>query len=440
MRTRIVALATLAAVLAIVLFGVPLAGLVARYLRDDERQELERVADTAAVTSSIALARDQRPGAMPDTENDTGLALYDTTGHRLSGTGPPRADGPTRKALTGQQTSEENNAEIVLALPIAGDGPPLGAIRAATPLDEVAQRVAQAWLLMAVLGAVAVLLVFLVARSLAARLVRPLDELATAARALGQGDFSTRAHPAGISEIDAVGTALNSTATRLDELITRERAFSADASHQLRTPLTGLRLGLEVALESSGEDLRAAITAAIGDTERLHRTIEDLLALARDSPRAGDPLELAPLLTEMRRTWSPRLVTAGRALHIDEQANAAPRALASSAAVRQVLSVLLDNAAVHGSGAVTLRTRDAGDVLAIDVSDEGDGITAPIAGLFLRRSSGDPGHGIGLALARALAEAEGGRLNLTHPAPPTFTLLIPTADDEQPVALAGARR
>jgi hypothetical protein len=94
MRTRIVALATLAAVLAIVLFGVPLAGLMARYLRDDERQELEQVADTAAVASSIALARSRRPGAMPETENDTGLALYDTTGHRLSGTGPAgrRAD------------------------------------------------------------------------------------------------------------------------------------------------------------------------------------------------------------------------------------------------------------------------------------------------------------------------------------------------------------
>jgi signal transduction histidine kinase len=439
MRRRIVALATLAAVLAIVLFGVPLAGLVARYLRDDERQELERVADTAAVASSIALARGQRPGAMPDSENDTGLALYDTTGRRLSGTGPPLADGPTRKALTGEQSSAENSAEIVLALPIAGDGPALGAIRATTPLDEVAQRVGQAWLLMAVLGAVAVLMVFLVARSLAARLVRPLEQLATAARALGQGDFSTRAHPAGINEIDAVGTALNSTATRLDELITRERAFSADASHQLRTPLTGLRLGLEVALESSEEDLRAAITAAIGDTERLHQTIEDLLALARDSPRAGDPLDLAPLLAEMGGTWSPRLITVGRELRIAEQATAAPRALASGAAVRQVLSVLLENAAVHGRGAVTVRTRDVGDALAIDVSDEGDGITAPIAGLFLRRSSGDPGHGIGLALARALAEAEGGRLNLTHPAPPTFTLLVPTADDQHAVGLIGTR-
>ncbi|MDT7619959.1 MAG: hypothetical protein QOF99_860 [Pseudonocardiales bacterium] len=429
MRRRIVGLATLAAVLAIALFGIPLAGTVAKYLLDDERSELEQVADVAAVSSSIRLARNEPPGAMPETEDGTDLGLYDTAGHRISGSGPLEADELTHAAQAGTETSGEANGEIVLALPISANGPVLGVVRAATPHSEAYTRITEAWLLMAALGTVAVLLVWLVARMLAARLIRPLEELASAAHALGGGDFSVRAHPAGIPEIDSVSVALNSTAARLDELLARERAFTADASHQLRTPLTALRLGLEVALEAPGQDLRAAIGAAIDDTERLQSTIEDLLELARDSTRSTDLLELTPLLTELEYTWAARLAANGRALHITAPADP-PTARASTAAVRQVLTVLLDNAVGHGGGGVTVAIRDAGQALAIDVSDQGAGVTIPTDQLFTRRAAGAAGHGIGLALARSLAEAEGGRLRLTTPSPPTFTLLLPTAGSD----------
>src|SRR5262249_20943184 len=99
--------------------------------------------------------------------------------------------------------------------------------------------------------------------------------------------------------------------------------------------------------------------------------------------------------------------------------------LASTAAVRQVLTVLLDNAATHGSGTVSVAVRNAADALAIDVSDEGAGITAPEPELFTRRSRLAEGHGIGLGPARGPAQAGGGGLRLTCPVPPTFTLLIP---------------
>ena len=87
--------------------------------------------------------------------------------------------------------------------------------------------------------------------------------------------------------------------------------------------------------------------------------------------------------------------------------------------------MLLDNAATHGSGLVTVNIRNAAGALAIDVADQGPRIGAPEAELFARRSQRAAGHGIGLALARRLAEAEGGRLRLTHPVPPTFSLLLP---------------
>src|SRR5882757_9128771 len=433
-RRRIVAVATLAAVLAIGLFGVPLAATVAKYLLDDERGELERVADVAAVSSSIALARGEPPTPMPHTERGTDLGLYDTSGHRISGSGPRSADEPTQRALAGHHVSEEHTDESLVALPISASGTVLGVIRATTPFSEVYRRVGEAWLAMAGLGVIAVLLVWLVARALAARLIRPLQQLATAAEALGDGDFSARAAPAGIPEIDSVSTALNTTATRLDDLLARERAFSTDASHQLRTPLTGLRLGLEVALDTPGQDLRAAISTAIEDTERLQATIEDLLKLARTAARPTELVDVLPLLTELRAAWLRRPDTGRRPFRINATTSPAT-AHTSTAALRQVLTVLLDNAALHGAGTVTVTVRDAGDALAIDVADEGPGITTEPAQLFTRRPP-DPnareanGHGIGLALARSLTEAEGGRLRLSTLTPPTFTVLLPAAVGE----------
>ena len=104
---------------------------------------------------------------------------------------------------------------------------------------------------------------------------------------------------------------------------------------------------------------------------------------------------------------------------------AAPRA--SAVAVRQVLAVLVDNATVHGRGTVTLTVREAADAMAIDVADEGPGVREPEHVLFARRPETGDAHGIGLALARRLAEAEQGRLKLTRPSPPVFTLLLPPA-------------
>ena len=102
-------------------------------------------------------------------------------------------------------------------------------------------------------------------------------------------------------------------------------------------------------------------------------------------------------------------------------------ARASAAAVRQVLAVLVDNAARHGSGTVGVRVREAADAVAIDVSDQGRGVHEPEHVLFARRPATARPHGIGLALARRLAEAENGRLTLTRPSPPVFTLLLPPA-------------
>jgi signal transduction histidine kinase len=107
-----------------------------------------------------------------------------------------------------------------------------------------------------------------------------------------------------------------------------------------------------------------------------------------------------------------------------------PDPYASAAAVRQVLAVLVDNAVTHGSGVVTVSVREAAGAVAIDVSDEGPGVDQPESLIFDRRADRRDGHGIGLALARRLAEAEQGRLELTCRAPAVFTLLLPAAVEE----------
>jgi signal transduction histidine kinase len=277
------------------------------------------------------------------------------------------------------------------------------------------------------LAAMAIAAAWLVGRRQARRLARPLEDLAVAARRLGDGDFSVRTRQGGIPEIDSVGVALNSTAGRLDDLLARERAFSADASHQLRTPLAGLRLRLEAALESPHQDLKPAVAASLVDADRLESTIDELLALARDRRSDGaSPVDLRELLDELSPEWRGRLALQDRGLDLNHEPGT-PDPRASAAAVRQILAVLVDNATTHGAGTVTVTVREATDAVAIDVSDAGPGVPESEIDLFARQADERSGHGIGLALARRLAEAEDGRLELTRRTPPTFTLLLPPA-------------
>ncbi|MGH3493688.1 MAG: HAMP domain-containing sensor histidine kinase, partial [Sciscionella sp.] len=329
----------------------------------------------------------------------------------------------------GSVHSQSVAGSLVVAVPVADTVHVAGVVRASTSQSEVYPRIALTWLAMLLLGAVAVGLTWLAARRYARRLARPLERLARSATTLGEGDFSVRTEPSGIGEIDAASGALNQTAERIGELVDRERAFTADASHQLRTPLTGLRLGLESGLEASPALYRAVIETAIGQADRLEGTIDDLLALARDV-RQHEVVHIAPIVRQMREHWHGTLAARGRrfTLAIDE---GLPVTRVSTAALRQVLAVLVDNAIVHGEGTVDVHARDAGGALAIDVRDEGSSITVEETTLFRRRvSSADQGHGIGLALARSLAEAEGGRLQLAGRNPSTFSLLLPATESD----------
>jgi signal transduction histidine kinase len=427
MRRRLVQLTVAAAVLAVVLFGLPLALAIDRYARANELRDLERVAEATALAVAEDLGDDDVPDGVPDQADDVELTLYDHHGALLAGNGP-REPGPHVLQATGAEVAAGRHEDmLVVAVPVTHDDDVIGVVRAATSSLAVDRTVWLAWLAMAALATTAVAAVYFVASRQARRIAGPLEELSAAAQRLGDGDFSVRAAPAAIPEIDSVGDSLNSTATRLGDLVQRERSFSADASHQLRTPLAGLRLVLEAAAAGPCGEAASSLSSAVEAVDRLEHTVDDLLALARGSRPDVKPIDVHVVIDEAAREWHHRPDTSQRPLHISIDPDAPP-CVASESAVRQVLAVLLDNAAAHGGGTVGMTVRDAGEILAIDVTDQGRGVDVPETELFVRRAGTVAGHGIGLALARTLAEAEGGRLRLTSAHPATFTLFLPAAD------------
>ncbi|MCE3551019.1 HAMP domain-containing histidine kinase [Pseudonocardia sp. RS11V-5] len=420
-RRRLVVLTLVTAAIAVGLFGIPLAVGLVQYSLEDQESVLQRTASLTARSVQSELAHGDAPTVLPDLPADVVLGVYDGDRDLVLGDGPEPAGDEIGRALDGRGSHATVDGTIVVTVPVTGRHGPDGAVRAAMPVSAVYAGLVPVWLAMAGLAAAVLVTVWRLARRQARRLATPLEDLAGAARRLGEGDFSVRTGRAGVAEIDEVGGALDSTAERLDALLARERAFSQDASHQLRTPLTGLRLRLEAALDRPDADLKAALVAGIAEADRLERTIDELLQLARERTGRSGPTDVGALVRELEPARAERLAASGRGLVLDVAA-ALPPAAASGAAIRQILGVLLDNAEVHGSGTVRIVVRESGEALAVDVTDEGAGPGPdPFAAPPERRAAG---HGIGLPLARRLAEAEGGRLVLSRAVPPVFTLFV----------------
>ena len=301
MRTRIVRLPVLVTVVAFVVFGLPLAAGLAKYFIDEQRAQLERLAEATAISVTGDLAA---PRQSSDQDPALQIGVYDENGDKVSGTGPARADSVVAGALAGVNTTDALDGRFAVAVPVADGDTITGAVLATETSGDVIARIAITWGFMLALGVAALTAAWLLARRQAQRLAAPLQDLSLAAQRLGSGDFTVRTRPTGIAEIDAVNTAVNDTAGRLGALIARERAFSADTSHQLRTPLAGLRLQLEAALDTPGADLTDAIGQSLTAVDRLQATIEDLLTLARNNPRRSSvPLDVDALTEDARQRW-----------------------------------------------------------------------------------------------------------------------------------------
>ncbi len=261
----------------------------------------------------------------------------------------------------------------------------------------------------------------------ARQLARPLERLARSASRVGDGDFSAAAPPpSGIDEIDDIARSLRLSANRVDRMLESERGFTADATHQLRTGLTGIAMRLEL-LERSGDPAAAAeASAALAQTHELNTTLDELLSVARTgSTKERTELALTTLVDHQVADWQQRFAEKRRQVVVTT--GLTQPVLATPGLVGQVLNVLLENSLRHGRGTVAILVQDSN----VTVEDEGTGITAARAAtLFDRPTDHQAAHGRGLALARRLAESDGGRLELIQLQPTAFRLtLVPARVD-----------
>jgi signal transduction histidine kinase len=411
-------------IVAMVAFAVPFGVAVERSNHDAAILELQRIATTAASQLPNGVMERTTPVSLPVLQPEVRLSLYDRAGTMVAGKGPPTSDDVATAALDGTVHDGVVGSERVVAVPVVQGDEVIGVMRASEPASEATDTTRRTWMWMAGLAVVVVAAAAVAANLLARRLTRPVRRLRDAAVRLGDGDFTVTPPISGLTELDDAADALTTTARHIGRLVERERAFSADASHQLRTPLTSLRLTLESELLNPRADPVPALEDALRDVDRIEATLTHLLALARDVPEDRGPLAVDGVLRAAEQRWRRPFVAAGRSVVVDA-GDDVPVVHASAAALATVVDVLVENSLQHGAGTVVLAaaaTRPTG--VCITVTDEGI-LSGDPSGVFERRASDATGHGIGLALARSLAHAEGAQLRVARSAPTTFELLVP---------------
>ncbi len=426
MRRRILIAILSIASLAIVMFGVPLAVVVERFVDEAATLRVERQAVLATRDVPRDFATSNDPVELPNSDGIS-MALYDGSGQLVSGKGPPTADAPTVGALGNRVTDTETASTRIVAVPLSADEQIIGAIRAEQSTGASDARTQRIVLFLAALAAGVVLVGAAIGYFVAGRLARPVRRLRDAAVQLGDGDFTLTVPRSNVPELDQAALAMTATAERLDDLVTRERSFSADASHQLRTPLAGLRAAIETELQFPRRDRADVLRESLDDIDRLERTIDELLDLARTERVEGRTISLSKLLDEVETTWHGQLALVGRPLIIADTRDA-PIVKGNGVMLRHAIDVLLDNALTHGHGAVRIDHSVASETVTITVSDEGPGFVEADAD----NTDGESSHGLGIPLARRLVEALPGRLNIRRTAShPQIDIVLQRANVSQ---------
>jgi signal transduction histidine kinase len=261
----------------------------------------------------------------------------------------------------------------------------------------------------------------------ARRISRPFGELASTAERLGAGDQRPRHRRYGIAELDRIAEVIDHSSDRVSRIQAKERRLAADASHQLRTPLTALSMRLEeISAAADMATVKEEAEIALTQVERLTDVVQRLLTDSGEAraDSAGAPTDIDLIIRQQIFEWRPAFRSARRAINVDGSRGLLAAATPGSFA--QVLATLLENSLMHGAGPVTIGTRTAGGSIVVEVTDEGPGVPPELgARVFERAVSGRASTGLGLYVARELAEADGGRLELLQQRPPVFALFLP---------------
>ena len=422
MRRRLIQ-STLAVVLVVIaVFGVSLVIVETRTISNSAQ---ERVSSEAQRLASIVDSRLIGAGTV-----SAEVLKGQVTGERYAVIEIPGQSAievgikPEGEVIRGRATGEEGERVVV-----------------EEPRSTVSREVGRTLLIIGLVALLAVVAAVLLAIRQANRLASPLTDLAETAERLGSGDPRPRHKRYGVPELDRVADVLDSSAERIGRMLTAERRLAADASHQLRTPLTALSMRLEeITLTDDPDTVKEEANVALTQVERLTDVVERLLTNARD-PRTGSAVsfDLDEVIQQQLAEWRPAYRQTGRAIVSSGKRHL--QAVGTPGAVAQVLAALIENSLMHGGGTVALRTRVTGNQAVVEVTDEGPGVPADLgARIFERTISGRNSTGIGLAVARDLAEADGGRLEMLQTQPPVFGLFLsrtplkrPPAEDEEPM-------
>ena len=275
------------------------------------------------------------------------------------------------------------------------------------------------------------------------RLSAPLIYLSAQAEQIGSGQVRARVKPSGIEEIDLVQEELQRTGEKMARRLAAERQLAADASHQLRTPLTALSMRLEeIEMISTEEEVQEEARSCLEQIERLTTVVTELLDTNKRHASATEAIDVLEVFNTQREEWEEAFEKADRVLRFTDEADMP--ILADEAKIAQVLATLIENSLRYGAGTTWVHARNSTNSrgVIIEVSDEGEGVDAELAPyIFKNGVSGHGSSGIGLALAKDLIETMGGRIELTQTVPPVFTLslaAIPASYDPGRVMPEGA--
>lgn len=438
LRLRIMGAFAYVLILILVALEVPLALNLARRIDAEVKNE---AAAQAFVVSAGASGRMSNPKQLRQLANDAGrdlggrVIIVDRRGRlRADSTDPSPGLVPyaspsrpeLRTALSGQRAQGERHSDtlgedlLYTAVPVTNNGLVVGAVRVTQSLDAVHARVRRAVLALVAIGGFALALGLALAWVLASSLSKPLRSLAETVRRVEAGDLAARAKGSGASEQREVATAFNDMTDRLGTVLAAQREFVANASHQLRTPLTGLRLRLEAARAKGGEAARPELEAAEREVERLAHLLTSLLTLAREGDKAGPsrPVSLTRLAERAYERWAAAAEQDGRSLELVGNGDATVDASDEDLAI--LLDNLIENALRYSPSRVAVDWGQEGGEAWLAVLDEGPGLAAGeerrLFERFARGSAGSErsGTGLGLAIVDALARRWRGRAALAN--------------------------
>ena len=422
------------------MFTVPVAFSLTDQLRDDTAASVRREAETMALLlgngnppSCAALLEmadafeGETPGEVEVTERcDTDLRSprRDEDLTRTLETGDPSIDwgssfiwGPELKITVAARESRED-------LDGRNGGPVVGAVRIVYKTTDLTDRLWTIWGFRAGLGVAVLIVAAVIGAVVARRLTRPLRQLNDTASRFSDGDLAARSPVTGPRETQTLARTLNQAGERLDTLIAAQRIFVADASHQLRTPLTALRLSLDNIADGVDDDfVKEDVEQATAEVVRMSRLVNGLLVLARAEAKVtvAEPLPLKEIVRERLDVWRPAADERGVTITLRGSADGRLLVLTSPGQLEQVLDNVLSNAleVSPDGGTITVRVEPRGDEVTLSVCDQGPGMSDAEKSRAFDRFwrgqglTGKSGSGLGLAVVKQLVTDDGGTVSLT---------------------------